>query len=147
MWPLSFCTCLYIAWYNVYVMQIRTLAMTAFVLSLVPGIAFAAPQTFGELVDLILELINAGIGLALILGIVIYFYGVATSIPKLRSDDSERLRAHFVWGLLALFVMFSVWGILALLRNTLFGGSSYDSFSDDGAYTECLSLEDCVIGE
>lgn len=110
-----------------------------------PALALAAPRTFDELVSLILRIINAGIGIALISGIVVYFYGVATSIPKLKTDDAERLRAHFVWGLLALFVMFSVWGILAVLRNTLFGGSSYDAFDDDGAFVACVSIEDCGI--
>lgn len=114
---------------------------------LAPAVSRAAPQNFGELVDLVITYINAGIGIALILGIVIYFYGVATSIPKLKSDDAERLRAHFVWGILALFVMFSVWGILALVRNTLFGGGSYSDFGSNGDVAgDCETFEDCVIG-
>ena len=94
-----------------------------------------------------ITLINGGIGIALILGIVIYFYGVATSIPKFKTDDAERLRAHFVWGILALFVMFSVWGILALVRNTLFGGGTYDSFGGTASQVNCKSLEDCAISK
>ena len=111
---------------------------------LTPTFVFAAPHTFAELADLITNLINGGIGVALILGIVIYFYGVATSIPKLGEGDSERLRAHFFWGIIALFVMFSVWGILALLRNTLFGGGSMD-FGGSGNQVLCETLDDCQI--
>jgi hypothetical protein len=125
--------------------MLRALVIIAAVFA--PALALAAPQTFDELIDLFLQLINAGIGIALISGIVIYFFGVATSIPKLKSDDPERLRAHFVWGILALFVMFSVWGILALLRNTLFGGSSSGVFDNEAGFEECVSIEDCVINE
>lgn len=109
-----------------------------------PSITLAAPRTFAELADLITNLINGGIGVALILGIVIYFYGIATSVPKLGEGDPERLRAHFFWGMIALFVMFSVWGILALLRNTLFGGGGYD-LGGGGQQVLCENIEDCVV--
>lgn len=117
-------------------------------LLLFPGLALAAPRTFAELADLIVNLINGGIGVALILGIVIYFYGLVTSIPHTSEGASERLRAHFFWGILALFVMFSVWGILALLRNTLFGGGGY-SFGNGGGGDQvlCESLDDCTVAE
>lgn len=124
--------------------------MTRFLLMmalLAPGIVLAAPTSLKELGYLAVTYINAGIGVTLMLGIVIYFYGVSTSLPKLKSDDSARLQAHFVWGLLALFVMFSVWGILALLRNTLFGGGTYDPLSgSSGGSAECTSLEGCILG-
>ena len=80
----------------------------------IPGIALAAPRTLSELADFALVYINAGIGIAFALAIVIYFFGVATSIPKIKKDDAAHLRTQIVWGLLALFIMFSVWGILAL---------------------------------
>ncbi|HWO07124.1 MAG TPA: hypothetical protein VNM40_00915 [Candidatus Paceibacterota bacterium] len=123
--------------------MVRALAVAVMFL---PTVVTAAPRTFDQLIDLIIRLLNAGIGITLILGIVIYFYGVATSIPKFRTDDSERLRAHFVWGLLALFVMFSVWGILALVRNTLFAGGGY-TFNNSTTVVCEGSFEDCVYGQ
>ena len=114
-----------------------------------PMITSAAPRTFSDLANMAVNLINGAIGVALILGIVIYFYGVVTSIPKTGEGDMERLRAHFVWGIIALFVMFSVWGILRLVSNTLFGGggSGYDFGSSGSDQAECVSLEDCMIAD
>ena len=112
---------------------------------LAPSLAFAAPRTFSELADLITNLINGGIGVALILGIVIYFWGIITTIPHQSKGDGERLRTHVVWGLAAIFIMFSVWGILALLRNTLFGGGGFNS--GGGNQVLCESLDDCAIDE
>jgi len=114
-------------------------------LLLLPGIVLAAPRTLHELAALFVTFINAGIGVALVAGIVIYFYGIATSIPKASSGDIDRLRAHMIWGIIALFVMFSVWGILALLRNTLFGGGSGAYGTDSGSFEiECETFEDCM---
>ncbi|MEK7155792.1 MAG: hypothetical protein AAB734_02835 [Patescibacteria group bacterium] len=109
-----------------------------------PTITLAAPRTFSELADLITNLINGGIGVALILGIVIYFYGIATNIRKVGEGEMSELRTHLFWGIIALFVMFSVWGILALLRNTLFGGGGYE-LGGSGQQVLCENIEDCVV--
>ncbi len=112
----------------------------------VPFVTEAAPRTFSELADLVTNLINGGIGVAFILGIVVYFFGIVTSMSKLREGDSERLRAYFVWGIIALFVMFSVWGILALIRNTLFGGGAVGDFNSANQVL-CTSVSDCQLSE
>lgn len=91
-------------------------------LLVLPTAASAAPNTFSELAELTVRFINAGIGTAIILGLVIYFYGIATGISSLKSGGTEELSKRIIWGLIALFVMVSVWGIVGLVRNTLFGG-------------------------
>lgn len=111
-------------------------------LLLAPAIVFAAPRTFSDLAGNVVQILNAGIGTIIILGLVIYFYGVATSIPRLKADDGERLRAHFLWGIIALFVMVSVWGILGLLRNTLFGGGAGGGDFGGGGVL-CTSIDNC----
>jgi hypothetical protein len=111
-----------------------------------PSVALAAPRTFVELTNLVVNYINAGIGVALILGIVIYFYGITTGMAKTAGGKTSEASKQLMWGLIALFVMFSVWGILALLRNTLFSGSgSFGGGSQDGDPT-CLNV-DCAVGE
>ena len=111
-----------------------------------PFVAAAAPNTLDELADLVLVYINAGIGIALIMGIVVYFYGVTSGLHKTMTGDSKDMRTQILWGIIALFVMFSVWGITALLRNTLFGGGAVDPFSSGDQNFECDSLDDCVLG-
>lgn len=102
--------------------------------------AAATPRTFSELAELSVNFINAGIGTAIVLGLVIYFYGVASGISSLRRGESEQLRLRIVWGLIAIFVMVSVWGIIGLVRNTLFGGGGGNSdFGSDGK-PRCLDI-------
>lgn len=118
-------------------MHIVILALLVF-----PGVALAAPRTFDELAGSIVQLLNAGIGVSIILGLVVFFYGLAVSMPHKEHADWERLRNTILWGIIALFVMVSVWGILGLVRNTLFGGGGgVDLSGGDGPF--CTSLDEC----
>lgn len=114
-----------------------------------PFFASAAPETFDELVDLGLTYINAGIGIALMAGIVVFFFGVTSSLHETSSGKtSDKLHTQLLWGIIALFVMFSVWGILALLRNTLFGSGGYVIGGGNSLDAICAgSFDECVYGD
>ena len=123
---------------------LRPLALVALFM---PQLALAsAPRTFSELANLIVTLIDSAAGLLVIAGIVIYFYGISTSIVKLKDEGGEKLRAYFVWGILVIFVMVSIWGILRLLQNTLFGGDHF-SPSTGRSGSEPLQFQAPVFGE
>lgn len=111
-----------------------------------PSLALAAPRTFAEFADMITNIINGGIGVALIAGIVVYFYGIVGNLANLHEGKTEQLRTQILWGIVALFVMFSVWGILALLRNTLFGNGAFAG-SGGSDQVLCTGLDDCTISE
>ena len=91
-----------------------------------PVIALAAPQTFSELSALLVKILNMGAGLVVAAGIAAYMYRIMRNIGQTAEGRSgnrgDMLRKYFFWGILAIFVMVSVWGILALLQNTLWGG-------------------------
>jgi hypothetical protein len=90
-----------------------------------PSIALAAaPRTFAELADVLVSLIDTAAGMLVVLGIVIYFYGVSTNILKMHGESGQKVRAYMVWGVLVLFIMVSIWGILQLLQTTLFGNDA-----------------------
>ena len=112
------------------------------VLLILPGVALAAPRTFDELAGRLVQVLNAGIGVSIILGLVVFFYGLTVAMPRKDGGDFERLRNTIIWGIIALFVMVSVWGILALVRNTLFGGGGGVNLNGgDGPF--CTSLDNC----
>lgn len=113
--------------------KVATLALSALVLA-VPHVASAAPRTFKELADLIVSIIDTGTGLLILAGIVVYFWGISTNLLKMRDESGQAFKAYFVWGIIAIFVMVSIWGIIELLQNTLFGG-------DTGGFTQ-VSTED-----
>ena len=92
-----------------------------------PIIALAAPQTFSDLSALLVHILNMAAGLVVSAGIAAYMYRVMRNIGQTAEGRSgnrgDMIRKYFFWGILAIFVMVSVWGILALLQNTLWGTS------------------------
>lgn len=90
-----------------------------------PSVAFAAPRTFSEAVNLLVTIIDTGTGLLILAGIVVYFWGISTNILKMKDEGSQAFKAYFIWGIIAIFVMVSIWGIIELLQNTIFGGDYY----------------------
>ncbi len=95
------------------------------VVVLIPSVALAAPRTFGELANLLVLILNNATTVLIVLGIVVYFFGISTNILKFSEEGGEKLRQYFFWGVIVLFVMVSIWGILRLLQNTLFGANPY----------------------
>lgn len=106
-------------------MIMRTRLAAPLVLLALPAVAdAAAPRTFSELASLLVTYMNAGVGVLILAAIVIYFYGISTNVMKFGSEESKQyVRNYFFWGIIVIFVMVSVWGILEMLQNTLFSDS------------------------
>jgi len=85
----------------------------------------AAAKNFSELAGELVNILNLATLTLIIAGFVVYFWGISVNILKFE-DDPEKRKAYFFWGLLVLFVMVSIWGIIGLLQNTLFGGTIFN---------------------
>lgn len=80
----------------------------------------AAPRTFRELACEIADLIDTATFTLIIFALVAYFWGLATNIPHFGDEKgAEKRKSFFFWGLIIIFVMVSIWGIVQLLQNTL----------------------------
>jgi len=108
----------------------------ALLILLSPGAVLAqtAPHNFQELAGFIVTLLNNATTVLIVAGLAIYFYGISTNILKFGDGDKEKFRNYFLWGIIVLFLMVSIWGILRLLQDSLFGGSGTDPSS--GAPTQ-----------
>ena len=105
-------------------MRRHLIAITS--IAFLPGVALAAaPRNFQELVNFLVTFLNNAIAVLVVLGLVVYFYGVSTSILKAKTEGTKNLKGYFFWGIIILFVMVSIWGILQILQNTLFGGDQF----------------------
>lgn len=94
--------------------------VTFFGMLMVPLVASAAPRTFRELACQLADILDTATFTLIILGLVVYFWGIAVNINHFgEEDDGEKKKGFFIWGILILFVMVSIWGIIQLLQNTL----------------------------
>ena len=85
-------------------------------------IAYAAtqPQDLQGFVQFFLEVANLIIPLLIALSLLSFFKGLVAFIAKSGSEaEVAKGKNLMIWGLLALFVMVSIYGILAWLKSNL----------------------------
>ena len=70
-------------------------------------------------------IIDGSVTIVVSLAVVFFLWGMAKFILK-ADDETERAKGKqiMIWGLLTLFVMVSVWGIINFLQLAFFGGAS-----------------------
>ncbi len=80
------------------------------------------PATFTDLVCLFTDLAETAIPVVAGLALVVFFWGLAKFI--LHSGDEkgrEEGKEVMKWGIIALFVLVSIWGIVFFLTRDIFG--------------------------
>jgi len=101
----------------------RRLISTATTLSfaLMPVLAYAqnatAQQGIVGTLRIFSLLFNGLIGLFVTVAIVVFFWGLIMYLWQVGEKKHEGLQTMF-WGVIAIFVMVSIWGIIHLLQNT-----------------------------
>jgi hypothetical protein len=79
---------------------------------------------FKSLVQLLLGLLKLLVPLIIGLAMVLFLFGIVRYITA--GQDENRMkegRNLMIYGIIALFVMVSVWGLVAILTSTIFGGA------------------------
>ena len=89
-------------------------ALTAAILAL-PALASAA--TLLDTLALANTFLNALIGLFITLAIVVFFWGLIKYLTNAGEDKAAGLNIMFM-GVISIFVMVSIWGIIRLLQST-----------------------------
>jgi hypothetical protein len=94
---------------------------------LVPFVVNA--QSIGVVINNIAIWVNRLVPVAFALGLIFFFYAVAKYILALGNEDKRsEAKQLMLWGIIALFVMASVWGLVYFIRDS-FG------VTDDSAIT------------
>ncbi|MDP2649000.1 MAG: hypothetical protein Q8P19_03845 [bacterium] len=79
--------------------------------------ALASAATLLNTLALANTFLNALIGLFITLAIVVFFWGLIRYLVNAGEQKSEGLQIMF-YGVIAIFVMVSIWGIIRLLQST-----------------------------
>ncbi|MBP9760378.1 MAG: hypothetical protein KBD24_03350 [Candidatus Pacebacteria bacterium] len=105
---------------------------------LLPTVASAVAPKLTDIIDAFTGSLTGFVAVAFGIAFVVFLWGVVTFIHK-AGDDAEiaKGRQRMLWGVVGLFVIASVWGIVAILQ-ALFGV--------DADKTECESPSVTVSG-
>ena len=99
-----------------------------------PFLAFAA-NTSGDLtgvINVIGGLISLVTPIVVALALLYFFWGLAKFILSTGGGkEQEEAKGIMLWGIIALFVMVSIWGIIRVVSATFLGGVNYDSIPID----------------
>jgi len=88
-------------------------------------IAFAAARTFKELVSQLVGLIDLATIALFSVAILFFFWTVVTQLWGYDSGNAEqkqKLQQSLFWGVITIFIMVSIWGIISVLQQTLSRG-------------------------
>lgn len=99
-----------------------------------PGVQYPTVNTptntsklsISGLVAWFVELINYIIKFILTLALIAFLWGIFRLVFVDATNEAERAKAKkfILWGIVALFVMTSVWGLVNVLHSSVFGGST-----------------------
>lgn len=81
--------------------------------------AFASAATLIDTLVLASTFLNGVIGLFITLAIVVFFWGLIKYLFSMDHDNANEGLKIMFWGVIAIFVMVSIWGIIRLLQSTL----------------------------
>ena len=88
-----------------------------------PSFAYAAPPAdLKELMTRVgLFIINPLILLFVSLGLIVFLWGLFQYLTKLDNAEERRQGVeHMIWGVVGLFIMLSVYSIIAVIKGTFF---------------------------
>lgn len=116
----------------------KIIQKTIFILAglLLPVISFAqnpadvgvsngsAGKTATELLDSIADVVQRLIPIVIGLGVLVFLWGIVKYISSPDPKSKKESITFMTWGIISLFVMVSVWGIVFLLQDAFLGGTN-----------------------
>ena len=87
--------------------------------------ALAAGPTIEGLIGKIRDIMNLINPLLMVIVFAVFLYGIIKFITS-AGDENKRKEAknYIIYGLIGMFVLIAWWGIIQIVLNTFFGGSS-----------------------
>lgn len=78
-------------------------------------------MTFADLVSSTIGLINLVIPVLFALALVMFMWTAVRYVRQAGGEGAGEVREQLLWGLIALFVIFSIWGLINVLCYTFLG--------------------------
>lgn len=80
----------------------------------------AVPRNFRDLIQVTIigGILRPLVPLLIGLAVVVFIYGVLVLIFSEGGDKKEDGKKYMFWGIIGIFVMVSVWGLVAILQST-----------------------------
>jgi uncharacterized membrane protein YjfL (UPF0719 family) len=104
--------------YNKYMKNKLPIISTA-ILSFFPAIASAQFGTVRRWVTAIGDIVEIAIPITAAIALLAFFWGLIKFIRSVSETGKSEGKSFMIWGLIALFVMMTVWGLVNFIRQQL----------------------------
>lgn len=88
----------------------------------VPLFASAQAYDFRSLVAMFIDMIKTLVPLVVGLTLLYFIWGIFQLVASNSEDSRKEAIGVITYGIVSLFVMISVWGLVSILTSTFFGG-------------------------
>lgn len=80
---------------------------------------FASAQTVQTVLAIILGILNQVIPILMVIATIVFLYGVIAYITSAGDEEKQASgKWYMIWGLIGLFIIVAMWGIVRILVNT-----------------------------
>lgn len=95
------------------------------ILAFAQGLDYDPSEGIGGLLNWFKNLLNALVPIVIAIAVVWFIWNVFMFVIK-EGEDKDKAKSAMIWGIIAIAVMVSVWGLVAILTNT-FGTKGVDA--------------------
>jgi len=110
---------------------------------LVPFLA-VAQENLQSVGFTILNILNIVLVLVLALAFLFFVFGVIKYMTGKEAEDKAKARTQMIYGIIGLFVIFSAWGLVRILQNTIGvgggGGMGSPCVDEQPVNTGCVCI-------
>lgn len=93
--------------------------------SFLPGVALAAPGNLRDVAELFMKIMLNVTNILIALLTVGMAYGVVMYFANSDNEKKrEEIKGYLLWGIIGIVVVFGIWGIVSIMRYSVFGTSS-----------------------
>lgn len=86
----------------------------------------------GNILDVVRDLVNKAVYVLVAIGILIFVYGIVMYVISKDEAAKEAARNLIIYGVIGLFAIVSVWGLVNVLANTFGVGGGVDATGAGG---------------
>ncbi len=90
-------------------------------LVLMPALVFAQSDGVNRLIDQVQNLVARLIPIVIGLALLVFLWGVLRYLFSKEDTEKGQAKSFMLWGIITLFVMVSVWGLVQIVSDTVFG--------------------------
>ena len=100
--------------------KIMKKGLIAFLSFFAPAIAFAQnPTQLYGLLDITRTVINWVVPIVVTLGVIYFIWAVIQYVTVKDEEERAKSKSHMIYGIIGLFVVVSIWGLIQFLGTTL----------------------------